>query len=120
MAQGSRASGTTLNLINPLKQPPITSLNPNQPGALQIDLARTASSGSVGEQRDWVLSELLQMCNVNSTKRDKILRDTSATDFLAEGIVAHMLARSPCLATRITAFAADLRREVVNTQGDRL
>lgn len=92
MAQGLRPSGTTLNLFNPLNQP---LLNPsltstNQPDALKIDLSKTTSSGgSVGGGEKWVLSEILQQCAVNPKKRDAILLNATAPDFVAHLIYAH-------------------------------
>ena len=92
VAQGSRPSGTTLNLFNPLNQP---LLNPsltstNQPGTLKICLDKTISkNGSVGGGERWVLSEILHCCQINPKKRDAILLNVSAPDFVAHLIYSH-------------------------------
>jgi hypothetical protein len=87
-----RPSGTTLNLFNPLNQHllNLSLTSTNQPDALKINLGKTAASGgSVGGGEKWVLSEILQRCGVNNKKRDKILLEVTALDFVAHLIYAH-------------------------------
>ena len=93
VAPASRASGTTLNLFNPFKQPPLTADNLlNQSGRLEISLAKTASQKPVGRDLSasrWVLSEILQRCKVNKKKREEILEQTTPVKFLAYLLYAH-------------------------------
>jgi len=96
VAPGSRANGTTLNLFNPFKQPPLNAENLlNQPDRLEISLAKTAAPKTGGRDYSasrWVLSEILQRCKVNKKKREEVLEQTTAVNFLAHLLYAY----SPC------------------------
>lgn len=93
VALASRASGTPLNLFNPLKQPPLTTENlPNQLDQLEISLAKTVSNQASGRERSasrWILSEILQRCQVNKKKREEILGQTTPVNFLAHLLYAY-------------------------------
>ena len=93
VAPGSRASDTTLNLFNHLNQLQlIPNTPPNQPGRLEISLAKTTSNRAGGRDfsaTQWVLSEILQRCRVNRKKREEILGKTTAPQFLAYLLYAY-------------------------------
>ena len=93
VAPASRASDTTLNLFNHLNQLQlIPNTPPNQPGRLEISLAKTTSNRAGGRDfsaTQWVLSEILQRCRVNRKKWDEILGKTTAPQFLAYLLYAY-------------------------------
>ena len=96
VAPGSRASDTPLNLLNLFNHLNQLQLIPNtptnQPGRLEISLAKTTSNragGRVFSATQWVLSEILQRCRVNRKKWDEILGKTTAPQFLAYLLYAY-------------------------------
>jgi hypothetical protein len=93
VSPASRASDTTLNLFNHLNQLQlIPNTPPNQPGRLEISLAKTTSNRAGGRDfsaTQWVLSEILQRCRVNRKKWEEILGKTTAPQFLAYLLYAY-------------------------------